>query len=159
MEITFVKHLRKSREIFGMSKTGGVRIAGERFHPRERLREFPAGWILAGLLAFLLIFPLSASATSPSDVQLAYTEKEQTLQVTIIHNSFLPNSHYIKQVEIQKNSEKPIVYEYKSQPDKVTFTYTYKLPLKESDRVEVKAICNLYGSRSASLIVAGTGTK
>jgi len=107
----------------------------------------------------LLIFPLSASAHSPSDVQLSYLEQEQTLQVTITHNSYLPNSHYVKRVEIRKNSEKPLVQEYTNQPDRTTFVYRYKLPLKEGDRVEVIANCSLYGSRSARLVISGPAAK
>jgi len=159
MESTFVKHFEKSRKILGMSKTGSVRLAGETFHPWRGLGKFSAGWILSALLALLLISPMSASANSPSDVQLTYLDKEQALQVTITHKSFLPNSHYIAKVEIQKNSETPIVYEYKSQPDKETFTYAYKLPLKKGDRVEVKALCSLFGSRSSTLIYAGPAVK
>ncbi|MEQ8161836.1 MAG: hypothetical protein ABRQ33_11670, partial [Smithellaceae bacterium] len=103
MKITFRKYFIKNREIPGMSRNG--------------LRKFSAGLILSALLALLLAFPVPASANSPSDVQLTYLDKEQTLQVKITHKSFVPNSHYIAKVEIQKNSEKPLVYEYKSQSD------------------------------------------
>ncbi|MEN6331071.1 MAG: hypothetical protein ABFD57_03675 [Smithella sp.] len=159
MENTFTKYFKRSRKILGMSKTGSLGLAGETFHPRGGLQKISAVWLLSALLALLLIFPMSASANSPSDVQLTYLDKEQTLQVTIAHKSFLPTSHYVAKVEIQKNSETPLVYEYKSQSDKETFTYAYKLPLNKGDRVEVKVICNLFGSRSSSLIYAGPTTK
>ncbi|MEN6374061.1 MAG: hypothetical protein ABFD75_04650 [Smithella sp.] len=159
MERTFVKHYEKIKKIYVMSESGGIRSEGDTFHRRKGLRKFLAGWLLLGLPAFLLIFPLSASAHSPSDVQLAYNDKEQMLQVTITHGSYFPNSHYVKKVEIQKNSENPFVYEYDSQPNKDTFTYTYKLPLMDGDRVEVKASCNLFGSKSSSLTVAKPATK
>jgi len=114
---------------------------------------------LAGLLMLLLICPLSAAANPPSAVQISYLEKEQSLQVTITHNSFMPNSHYIKQVEVKKNDEKPLIFEYTSQPDKTKFAYVYKLPLKEGDRVEVKVFCSLYGSWTGGLVMAGPGAK
>lgn len=142
-----------------MGKKDKIRCAEETFNPWVGVRELLVGWILAGLLSFLLIFPLSAFATPPSDVQLSYADKDQVLQVTIAHYSFAPSYHYIKRVEIQKNSEKPVVYEYTNQPDKSPFTYTYKLLLKEGDRVEVKAICSLYGSKSSSLTISKPATK
>ncbi|MEQ8152543.1 MAG: hypothetical protein ABRQ32_06535 [Smithellaceae bacterium] len=145
MEITFRKYFIKNRKKPGMNRDG--------------LRKFSAGLILSALLALLLAFPVPASANSPSDVQLTYLDKEQTLQVRITHKSFVPNSHYIAKVEIQKNSEKPLVYEYKSQSDKEAFTYTYKLPLNKGDRVDVNVICNLFGSRSSSMIYAGPKTR
>jgi len=114
---------------------------------------------LAGLLMLLLICPLSAAANRPSAVQISYLEKEQSLQVTITHNSFMPNSHYIKQVEVKKNDEKPLIFEYTSQPDKTKFAYVYKLPLKEGDRVEVKVVCSLPSSCTGGLVMAGPGAK
>lgn len=155
MESTFTKHFKRSRKIWGLSEAGKVRITKDTAHLRDGLRNFSTAWFLSALLALLLIIPVSASANSPSDVRLIYLDKEQTLQVTITHKSFVPTSHYIAKVEIQKNSEKPLVYEYKSQSDKETFTYAYKLPLKKGDRVDVNAVCNLFGSRTSSLIYAG----
>lgn len=156
MDSALVKHPHKFREMPRTRKSDRLRGAGT-FQPG--CRKVPAGWLLAGILALLLIFPLSASAHSPSDVQLSYLEQEQTLQVTITHNSYLPNSHYVKRVEIRKNSEKPLVQEYTNQPDRTTFVYRYKLPLKEGDRVEVIANCSLYGSRSARLVISGPAAK
>jgi hypothetical protein len=159
MKSIFAKNSRKISEIFEMGKTGKIKCAGETFNPWVGFRELLAGWLLAGLLSFLLIFPLSAFANPPSDVQLSYVQKDQVLQVTIAHYSFTPNYHYIKRVEIRKNSENPLVHEYKNQPDKSPFTYTYKLLLKEGDRVEVKAICSLYGSKSGSLTISKPAIK
>jgi hypothetical protein len=159
MKSAFVDHPRKTGEPWRTGKTGEVRRTGAPFPAGRGFRSFTAGMWLAGLFALLLICPLSASAHPPSAVQISYLEKEQALQVTISHSSFIPNSHYIKQVEIQKNAEKPIVYEYKSQPDKTKFAYVYALPLKEGDRVEVRVICNLYGSWTGGLVMAGPVAK
>jgi len=114
---------------------------------------------LAGLFALLLICPLPAAAHPPGSVQISYLEKEQALQVTITHNSFMPNSHYIKKVEVKKNAEKPMIHEYTNQPDKTKFAYVYKLPLKEGDRVEVKVSCSLYGSWTGGLVMVGPVAK
>ena len=153
MKCSCLKQSMKISEIGTMGINGKSGQAGNSFNPWVGFREFLAGWLLSGLLALLLIFPALASATSPSAVQPVYQDQEQTLQVTISHYSFLPSFHYIKKVEIQKNSEKPVLYEYSSQPDKSTFTYSYKLPLKKGDRVDVKASCSLYGSRSVKIII------
>ncbi len=159
MKDTFAKRFAKSKKISGMSKTFEMRLTDQMLYTSDGLRKFSAGWVFLVLFALLLISPMPTFANSPSDVQLTYLDKEQTLQVKITHKSFVPNSHYIAKVEIQKNSEKPLVYEYKSQPDKETFTYAYKLPLNKGDRVEVKASCSLFGSRLSSLIYAGPATK
>lgn len=160
MKSAYVNRLWKAGEIRRTGKAGVIRCSGEAFHRGKGFRDLPAGMWLAGLLGLLLlIYPLSAAANPPSAVQISYLEKEQSLQVTITHNSFMPNSHYIKQVEIKKNDEKPLIYEYTSQPDKTKFAYVYKLPLKEGDRVEVKVFCNIYGSWIGGLVMAGPGKK
>ncbi|SEL98998.1 hypothetical protein SAMN04489760_10226 [Syntrophus gentianae] len=159
MKNAFENPFRKIGELWRKGKTGGARRTGETSPSRDGFRGFLAGIGLTGLFALLLVFPLSASAHPPSDVQLSYLEKEQTLQITISHNSIFPSSHYVKQVEIQKNGEKPTIYEYKSQPDKTKFSYVYKMPLKEGDRVEVRVVCSVYGSRTVSLVLPGPAAK
>jgi len=159
MKSAFVNRLWKAREIRRTGKAGDIRRSGEAFHRGNGFRCLPAGMWLAGLLMLLLICPLSAAANRPSAVQISYLEKEQSLQVTITHNSFMPNSHYIKQVEVKKNDEKPLIFEYTSQPDKTKFAYVYKLPLKEGDRVEVKVVCSLPSSCTGGLVMAGPGAK
>lgn len=50
------------------------------------------------IMIFTCIVPLSAHATPPKDIQLAFNPNEQTLSMTIIHASFMPGTHYIKTV-------------------------------------------------------------
>jgi len=144
--------LNSSLKISVTGTNGKSGQAVNSFNPWIGFREFLAGWLVSGLLALLLIFPALASATPPADIKTSYLDKEQVLQVTITHHSPFPSFHYIKKVEIQKNSEKPVLYEYNNQPDKSTFTYTYKLPLKKGDRVDIKASCSIYGSRAVKFI-------
>lgn len=143
----------KIREIGTQSAKGGRLPVDPVINSSIGFIKPAAGWLLTGLLTLLLIFPALASATSPSDLKLSYLEAEQALQVTITHRSISPNYHYIQRVEVQKNSERPAVNEYSSQPDKSTFTYTYKLPLRKGDRVSVKASCSLYGSKTAEIVL------
>jgi hypothetical protein len=99
------------------------------------------------------IAPVPANATPPSDVQLSYNMSDQTLTATITHASFMPGIHYIKTVEIKKNGQTISTNTYKSQPDKKTFTYTYKIPAGIGDEFEVTASCNMYGSKTVKIVV------
>ena len=105
------------------------------------------------VLAFCFIMPVLANATPPSDVQITYNLSDQTLTAVITHASFLPGIHYIKTVEIKKNGQTISTNTYKNQPDKKTFKYTYKIPASDGEEFLVTANCNIYGSKSAKLIV------
>ncbi len=105
------------------------------------------------VLVFCFIMPVEANATPPSDVQITYNLSNQTLTAVITHASFLPGMHYIKTVEIKKNGQTISTNTYKNQPDKKTFTYTYKIPALDGEEFLVTASCNIYGSKSAKLIV------
>jgi len=155
MVCTCLKQSLKISEISATGTDGKSGQPGNSFNPWIGFREFLAGWLVSGLLALLLIFPALASATPPSAIEPVYLDKEQMLQVTITHNSFSPGFHYIKKVEIQKNSEQPVLYEYSNQPDKSTFTYkyTFKVLPKKGDRVDIKVSCSIYGSRTVKIVI------
>lgn len=97
--------------------------------------------------------PMQASANAPSSVTLSYDGATQTLKVTIVHAVSSPDSHYIKTVEIKKNDNSVETAKYQSQPSPDEFSYTFKVPAKAGDTLEVKAKCNYFGSKSAKLIV------
>jgi hypothetical protein len=109
--------------------------------------------LAVSIMIFTFIVPLSAHATPPKDIQLAFNPNEQTLSVTIIHASFMPGTHYIKTVDIKKNGLLVSNNTYTSQPDKKTFTYTYKIPAVPGDVFDVTASCNFYGSKTVSSTV------
>jgi len=104
------------------------------------------------LTGFLLI-PPAALATPPQNIQLSYDSKSQTLSVTITHASFFPGLHYIKNVQIRKNGNMAGSYQYDKQPDDKTFAYRYPIASAPGDTLEVQASCNLYGAKTADLIV------
>lgn len=104
-------------------------------------------------LAALMVFPMTAHATPPKDIQLNYDAAAKTLKVTITHPSLLPTAHYIKIVEIKKNGVELSNNYYKYQPDKNTFTYTYTIAAENGDTLQVMAICNLYGDKTVTLKV------
>jgi len=105
------------------------------------------------LFAVCFMYPQTSLATAPKDVQLSYDSQSQMLTVIITHKSPFPNFHYIKIVEIKNNGNIVSINKYKNQPDKATFTYSYKTPAKIGDTLEVKASCSLYGSKTVNLIV------
>ncbi|MGV8081792.1 MAG: hypothetical protein AB2L22_17225 [Syntrophales bacterium] len=106
------------------------------------------------ILAGIWILPCGmAQAHAPSDLKFSYDAAAQTLQVTITHSSPVPSSHYIKKVEISKDKKVLVSQDYKSQPDAPAFSYSYRIPAVPGDVLEVKATCNLWGSKSAKFTI------
>jgi desulfoferrodoxin (superoxide reductase-like protein) len=111
---------------------------------------------LFGIFAFialLTVCPITAYAHAPKEVTLIYNEASKTLEVTIVHESASPTWHYIKKVEITKNGTSIGVNDYKSQPDKTKFVYSYKEQAVQNDVLEVTATCNIHGSKTVKLTV------
>lgn len=108
--------------------------------------------ILLAVFLFTLI-PVAAYAHAPKEVALAYNRDSQTLTVTITHKSPSPGFHYISKVEIKKNGTAVSTNEYKNQPDKETFDYSYKIQAAEGDAIEVKVTCSLFGSKTVSTTI------
>ncbi len=113
-----------------------------------------SAFVCSCLLAVFLLLPQPVYADPPEDVALNYNMKTQTLTVTITHKSSFTSFHYVKQVEIKKNNEPAGKSDYyTSQPGKVSFVYTYKVPAAVNDILEVTAICNVQGKKTATLKV------
>lgn len=106
------------------------------------------------ILAGVWLLPCGvAQAHGPSDLKCSYDAASQTLQVTITHSSPVPNSHYIKKVEISKDKKVLLSQDYKSQPEAPAFSYSYRIPLAPGDVLDVKATCNLWGSKTVKYTV------
>jgi hypothetical protein len=115
--------------------------------------------MIAGtILFFLTVFPYPQKlyANPPQDVNISYDSGSQILTVTITHKSAARSFHYIKHVEIKKNGAVISDNTYGTQPDSETFTYTYKLPAVENDKLEVTASCSLWGHKTATLVLSKT---
>jgi desulfoferrodoxin (superoxide reductase-like protein) len=115
-----------------------------------------AKFIFSVLLLSLTIFcfsPRISYANAPQDVKLEYNASTQNLAVTITHNSSSSGFHYIKYVEIKKNSVILSTEKYDSQ-SAGTFTYNYKVPAIAGDKLEVTATCNFFGSKTATLTIS-----
>ena len=109
--------------------------------------------IVLVFFAACFIYPQTSSAHAPKDVKLSYDSQSQVLSVTITHKSPFPSFHYIKSVEIKKNGSVVSTNKYENQPDQATFTYSYKVPATAGETLEVKATCNLFGSKTVTLTV------
>lgn len=112
--------------------------------------------LLAVILVACLItltLPGIAGATAPKDIKLEYTQTTSVLKVTIDHMTLAKTMHYIKNVIIKNNGVEVGSYMYNFQPEREIFTYTYSVPANPGDTLEVKAVCNLWGSKAVSLQV------
>ncbi|HEY9159986.1 MAG TPA: hypothetical protein VIS94_02725 [Desulfomonilia bacterium] len=119
----------------------------------EKNKEMIFIYILLGL-AFFFSYPTAIMAHPPKNLTAEYDIQSQKLTVRIDHGSFSPKMHYINIVEVKKNSQVVINQTYKSQPDKNPFEYTYEIPAQPGDILEIKAGCNMYGSKTVSITVA-----
>jgi desulfoferrodoxin (superoxide reductase-like protein) len=123
------------------------------------IRAGKSSKVVITLLGLFIVFPLltlspiTAYANPPKDVTLVYNSASQTLEVTIVHESAFPSWHYIKKVEITVNGKSISVNDYKSQPDKTKYVYSYKVQAVQNDVLEVTATCNIYGSKAVKLTV------
>lgn len=104
-------------------------------------------------LTIFCFYPLTSYADAPQDLKIQYDSGTQTLTVTITHKSSF-GIHYIKNVEIKRNSGIISKNNYDSQPKEVPFTYTYKVEASEGDMLEVTATCSLSGSKTETLRVS-----
>jgi len=112
-------------------------------------------YIFCIVLSFLVfsLWPSLAQAHGPKDVTLVYDSGSRTVSVTISHPVSNPQKHYIKEVTITKNGKEVAVYEYTSQPEPSSFTYTYPIEAKAGDTLKVKATCNYFGSDTEELAI------
>jgi hypothetical protein len=98
----------------------------------------PAVLVLAAALCILII-PVTAHA--PSNITIGYNPDMHKLSVTITHPVDDPKTHYISRVQVKINGEVISDPDYKSQPGRNSFTYTYDVMANPEDAVWVIATC------------------
>jgi hypothetical protein len=122
---------------------------------RTKLISVSVFGVLFLVLTIFCFAPRISYADAPEDVKIAYDAGTQTLAVTITHKTSI-GFHYIKKVEINKNSVGVSTINYDKQPKEVPFTYTYKVKASQGDKLEVTVTCSLSGSKTAILTVSTT---
>ena len=109
------------------------------------------------IIIFIIISLFSTqnvSAHPPSKLNINYIEENNELIVNITH-SVTTNDHYIESVEIKINGEKYDTYTYSNQPNRTIITYKYNITANTNDVIQVKAICNQFGTLTRELTVGG----
>ncbi len=87
----------------------------------------------------LLIMPVTAHA--PSNISIGYNPDVHQLSVTITHPVDDRLTHYIRWVQVRLNGDVISDPDYKSQPGRNSFTYTYDVMAHPGDTVWVTATC------------------
>jgi hypothetical protein len=91
--------------------------------------------------AFLLLLVLPAAATAPANITITYNPDMHKLSVTVTHPTEDPSTHYIRGVKVKINGAVVSDPDYKSQPGRNSFTYTYDVMANPGDAVWVVATC------------------
>ena len=112
--------------------------------------------LVIGILVLTLLSG-QAIAHTPSGVDVSYDERAGDLSVAITHQVDDPTMHYVKHVTVRQGTTVLVDQSYTSQPGKSAFTYRYNLPqLKEkSGEITVDVECNVFGTRSGTLMLVG----
>ena len=105
-------------------------------------------------LTVLMLFQFTpVSAHNPTSVDLSYDFESQELTVDVAHSTTDINSHYIYQVEVQKNSVVVLTREYTTQNTTSGMSATYHVAAIHGDVLSVTARCTLAGIRTSQITV------
>jgi hypothetical protein len=77
---------------------------------------------------------------------IVYDPVTEKLSVTITHQVDDPATHYVNKVQVRHNNRVISDPDYKSQPTKDTFTYTYDLKASPPDEFWVLSTCSRGGT-------------
>jgi hypothetical protein len=121
----------------------GTGNSGEKPSPLLR-----AVFVVTTLAVTACLMAVPAMAHPPSDMTIAYDKGSQQLAVTITHQVDDPKTHYVRDVLVSVNGNVISNPTYHDQPAKDAFTYTYTIPAKDGDTLQVTADCVLAGSTS-----------
>ncbi len=103
--------------------------------------------VVLTLLVAGLFLVVPAMAHAPQDIDVVYDPASEKLMVTITHIVDDPTTHYLNKVQVKHNGRVISDPDYKSQPEKDTFTYTYDLRASPPDIFWVYTTCVRGGSR------------
>ncbi|HQL00843.1 MAG TPA: hypothetical protein PK090_08720 [Smithellaceae bacterium] len=120
---------------------------------RHRSLIRAACFIALGIAAGVLAAASPAQADPPQEVALSYDNAAQVLTVSVTHKTLFSGLHYVKRIDIKKNGAPAGTFDFKSQPDKKTFSQSWPIEAKAGDTLTVTAECNLQGNTTATLVV------
>lgn len=112
--------------------------------------------IIILFIAILILTAQNVSAHPPSKINIKYDTQKNELSVNITH-SVTANDHFIESIEIKINGEIYDIYDYISQPNRISFTYKYDINSNDGDKITVRAICSQFGTLTRELTVGEEG--
>jgi desulfoferrodoxin (superoxide reductase-like protein) len=107
-------------------------------------------WVFLAMF-LVTLSPAGVQAHPPKTVDATYNFETQTLTVTIEHWAMSTSIHFIETVTIRKKGKVVEKVTYKSQPETEEFSYTYKVPAEDGEKLEVTAVCSVHGSGKANV--------
>jgi hypothetical protein len=103
-------------------------------------------------LLLLQVAPVNAHA--PASIDLDYDFGTQVLTVQVSHSVPDPNSHYIIQIVVEKNSVEFTTRDFTSQPSTSGITEMFDVSAVDGDVLRVTASCNFVGDLVDSITVS-----
>ena len=107
------------------------------------------------LFCFVLFlgFVGQAGAHPPSEIELTYDAQGEMLEVRMTHVVRNPRDHYIRKVELTKNSGEPRDFYFPAQVSPHEFKEKIPLKAEPGDEITIKAFCNKAGTAEAVLTI------
>jgi hypothetical protein len=107
--------------------------------------------ILALLIALI---PAILLAHPPKKVTVTYNKDENKLTIVAEHHVKDVKDHYIKEITITVDGKEVKVLTFKDQSSATDQTTDVVIPdLKAGSKIEVKATCNKFGSKTSSIVL------
>ena len=109
--------------------------------------------IFSFLAMMILIQGTPVNAHTPGPMNLTYDFVSQELTIVVTHDVPDVNSHYIIQVNVERNSVDFLTRDYTSQNTTSQMSAIYSIPAVHGDVLEVTAICSVSGSVTNQITV------
>jgi hypothetical protein len=103
------------------------------------------------IIMLVLFMQNQLLAHPPSAIKLAYNKG--SLNIIILHGSLAPKAHFIKKVEISLNGNSLLNKVFTEQTDSKQLVFDYPTTLKKGDILQVKGVCNLFGSKTTTYTI------
>ncbi len=116
-------------------------------------------FVLGLLLTVVLgLHGLIVTAHTPGPMNLEYNTDTDILTVTVVHSTADPNTHYIYEIVIEKNSVQVDSQTYTSQIDPTQVVETFTISAVDGDTLRATAKCSVSGQVSETLTIGGSTT-